>query len=418
MKHKNIFTSQNQLIIDLFHDAGHPEKVLCIPIDYAKLTHVGLCCDGTGRVLKNAFPIKNTPEGVEFTLSVVEKMCRKHHISKEHVFFGGEDCGTFSLNFAYTLREQGFPVIGVNAGDAKKQRENVQASTDELDLLGIANELINKRGGAAGGQIGALRALRSLTRHRRKQVQLQTAGKNQVHQIVDQLFPGFLDEKNSGIPPFSGTSLYLMEDRFSAADIARRQDKALLRQFKAKGMQQAEKALAKLKAYAKQVLHHPQELTGLLQTALASEIRLHRCINDNIDQMHREIAQQLAQTPAAMLTTIRGIGITLAAGVAAEIGPSETQPSLRCLSSYAGIVPRTKQTGGPEKAPVIGTVSKRCNRILKDYVVQCGNHLGQHGPADLHEDHRRRGANGQHADFGMARRFLRMAMRLMRTGES
>lgn len=29
-----------------------------------------------------------------------------------------------------------------------------------------------------------------------------------------------------------------------------------------------------------------------------------------------------------------------------------------------------------------------------------------------------RSANGQHADFGMARRFLRIAMRLMRTGES
>ncbi|VGO16323.1 hypothetical protein PDESU_04914 [Pontiella desulfatans] len=379
---------------------------------------MGLCCDGTGRVLKNAFPIKNTPDGIDFTLSVVEKMCRKHHINKQHVFFGGEDCGTFSLNFAYNLREQGFPVIGVNAGDAKKLRENVQASTDGLDLLGIANMLINMRGGAAGGEIGALRALRSLTRHRRKQVQLQTAGKNRIHQIVDQLFPGFLDEKNSGIPPFSETSLYLMEDRFSAADIARRRDKALLRQFHAKGLQHAEKALAKLKAYAKQVLHHPPELTGLLQTALASEIRLHRCINDNIAQMHREIAQQLAQTPAAMLTTIRGIGITLASGVAAEIGPPEAQPSLRRLSSYAGIIPRTKQTGGPEKSPVIGSVSKRCNRILKDYVVQCGNHLGQHGPADLHEDHRRRGANGQHADFGMARRFLRMAMRLMRTGES
>ncbi len=153
---------------------------------------MGLCYDGTGRVLKSAFPIKNTPEGVEFILSIVDKMCRKRH-----VFFGGEDCGTFSLNFAYTLRERGFPVIGVNAGDAKKQRENVQASTDELDLLGIANMLINKRGGAAGGQVGALRALRSLTRHRRKQVQLQTAGKNRIHQIVDQLFPGFLDEKQS-----------------------------------------------------------------------------------------------------------------------------------------------------------------------------------------------------------------------------
>ena len=167
--------------------------------------------------------------------------------------------------------------------------------------------------------------------------------------------------------------------------------------------------------YTLQVLEHPPEFTGLLQTSLASEINLYRCLN--ISQVEREVAQQLAKTPGAMLTTIRGIGITLAAGVAAEIGSPETQPSTRRLSSYAGIVPRVKQTGGPEKGAKAGRVSRRSNHILKDFIVQCGNHLGQHGPVDLKEDHRRRGANKQHADFGMARRFLRMGMCLMRRND-
>ncbi|MCK5676257.1 MAG: transposase, partial [Verrucomicrobia bacterium] len=274
--------------------------------------------------------------------------------------------------------------------------------------------LINRRGSIAGGEPGAERALRVLTRHRKAQVRLRTATGNRIHQIVDQLFPGFLDERLSSIPPFSEASLYLMGDRFSPAHLSRRQDKALLRQLKACGLQQAEAALGKLKAYARQVLAHPPELTGLLQTSLASEINLYRCLGNNIGQIGREIAQQLAKTPGAMLTTIRGIGITLAAGASAEIGPPDTQPSVRRLGSYAGIVPRVKQTGGPEKGAKTGKVSRRCNHVLKDYIVQCGNHLGLHGPADLKEDHRRRGANGQHADFGMARRCLRMAMRLMR----
>lgn len=418
MKQKNIFTRQNQIILDLFAKAKHPDKVLCVPLDYAKQTHVALCCNGNGKVLKNSFPVKNTPAGIEHLLESVGKLCRKHHIQIEHVFFGGEDCGTFAFNFIYNLRERGFKVIGVNAADAKKQRENHQASSDNLDLLGIANMLINKRGNVAGGNIGAQRALRSLTRHRKQQVRLKTAIGNRIHQLVDQLFPGFLDEKKSGIPPFSEASLYLLADRFSARQIARRQDKVFLRQFLACGLQKAEQVIPKLKAYAKQVLYHPEELSGLLQTSLASEVRLYRCLDDNIQQIQREIAQQLAKTPAAMLTTLRGIGITLAAGVSAEVGPPQSQPSLMRLCSYAGIVPRSKQTGGPEKAPVIGTVSKRSNRILKDYVVQCGCHLGLHGPDELMEDHRRRSANGQHADFGMARRFLRIAMRLMRTGES
>jgi len=418
MKNKSIFTRQNQTLINLFRDAQHPEKVLCIPIDYAKLTHVALCCNGSGTVLKKAFPVKNNPKGMAFLIEVVEGICRKHNIQREHVFFGGEDCGTFSLNFIYSLREHGFIVMGVNAKDAKEQRENMQASSDELDLLGIAKLLINRRGSTAGGEPGAERALRTLTRHRKAQVRLRTATGNRIHQIVDQLFPGFLDERLSGISPFSEASLYLMGDRFSPAHFSRRQDKALLRQLKACGLQHAEAAIGKLKDYARQVLAHPPELTGLLQTSLASEINLYRCLGANIEQVGREIAQQLAKTPGSMLTTICGIGITLAAGSAAEIGPPDSQPSVRRLGSYAGIVPRTKQTGGPEKSAKTGKVSRRCNHILKDYIVQCGNHLGQHGPADLKEDHRRRGANKQHADFGMARRFLRMAMRLMRNGES
>lgn len=418
MKNESIFTRQNQTLIDLFKDAGHPDKVLCVPIDYAKQTHMALCCNGSGKVLKKAVPVKNNPEGIQFLLEVVDKICRKHYIERKHVFFGGEDCGTFSLNFIYELRENGFSVIGVNAKDAKNQRENVQASTDELDLLSIAKRLLNRLGSTAGGEPGAERALRVLTRHRKAQVRLRTATSNRMHQIVDQLFPGFLDEKLSAIPPFSEASLYLMQDRFSPVLLLKRQDKALLRQLKAAGLQHAEKALGQLKTYARQVLVHPPELAGLLQTSLASEIKLYRCLGSNIEQIEREVAQQLAKTPGAMMTTIRGIGITLAAGVAAEVGQPASQLSTRRLSSYAGIVPRVKQTGGPEKGAKVGGVSRRSNHILKDFIVQCGNHLGQHGPIDLKEDHRRRGANKQHADFGMARRFLRLAMCLMRNNDS
>ena len=39
-----------------------------------------------------------------------------------------------------------FPlVVNVNAHDAKKQRENLQASTDRIDLMGIAMMLLNLR---------------------------------------------------------------------------------------------------------------------------------------------------------------------------------------------------------------------------------------------------------------------------------
>ena len=90
---------------------------------------------------------------------------------------------------------------------------------------------------------------------------------------------------------------------------------------------------------------------------------------------------------------------------------------LNNLVSYSGIIPRVKQTGGSEGKTYTGKVAKRCNHILKDYVVQSGNHMGLHGPEELMADYKRREAAEQHADFGIGRRYLRTAMCLMRTSQ-
>ena len=134
--------------------------------------------------------------------------------------------------------------------------------------------------------------------------------------------------------------------------------------------------------------------------------------------LEKEIAINLTPTQKAILTTVRGIGIVLAAGVSAEIGDPYEQRPLNNVVSYSGIIPRVKQTGGVDGKTYTGHVAKRCNRILKDYVVKSAYHLGLHGPQDLMTDYKRRDASGQHADFGMGRRYLRMAISLMRTSQA
>jgi hypothetical protein len=140
-------------------------------------------------------------------------------------------------------------------------------------------------------------------------------------------------------------------------------------------------------------------------------------LKESIDQLEKEIAVYLSQTQGAFLTSVRGIGIVLAAGVTAEIGDPNEQKPLNNLVSYSGIIPRVKQSGGPEGKTYTVSVAKRCNRILKDYVVKSALHLGLHGPKDLMADYKRREASGQHADFGIGRRYLRIAMCLMRTSQ-
>ncbi len=161
-----------------------------------------------------------------------------------------------------------------------------------------------------------------------------------------------------------------------------------------------------------------EESVFTLQISLKQQVKLFSCMQESIQQLEKEIADILAQTQGAFLTSIRGIGIILAAGVSAEIGDSNKQKSINELVSYSGIIPKVKQTGGPQGKTQIKKVGKRCNRILKDYVVQSASHMGRHGPNELMLDYKRRDAQGQHADFGMARRYLRMALCLMRNHQT
>ena len=417
MKKKTIFSNQSQELLRLFEDAGDSSKIMCVPMDYAKKDHVVMFCNGYGHILRKPFSVKNTPEGVNYLTDQVSRSCRQRGIKLKHVFFGGEDVNSYAENFVNTLRTKGWLVAGVNAHDAKKQRGSIQASTDRLDLMGIASMLLNRRANCSPAQCGIYRNLRTLVRHRRRLVVMSTEVRNQIHTVVDRLFPGFLDDKKSGIVPFTNSSLYLMENRFSAPQIRRRKREKLIEILRRNGTSKPELTVAKLQEYGKSVLITPDEYMSTLQLSLAHHVRHFRCLRENIEQLEKEIALYLSQTQGAFLTTLRGIGIVLAAGLTAEIGDPYQQKPVNNLVSYAGIIPRVKQTGGPEGNTYTGKVAKRCNRILKDYVTRSAFHLGFHGPEDLMADYKRRDAVGQHADFGIGRRYLRIAMCLMRTSQ-
>ena len=390
---------------------------MCVPIDYAKKDHVVMFCNGHGDILRKPFSVNNSPEGVTYLLGQVNRSCQKRGIKERHVFFGGEDVNTYAENFVTTLRSKGWLVAGVNARDAKKQRANLQASTDQLDLLGIATMLLNCRANCCPAQSGIYRNLRALVRHRRKLVVMSTAVRNQIHGVVDRLFPGFLDEKKSGIVAFTRSSLYLMENRFTAKQIRRRGRRKLVEILKRYGTSKAEATAEKLQQYAAQVLQTPVEYVDTLQLSLAQHVKHLRCLQESTEQLKKEMAVNLAQTQGAFLTSVRGIGIILAAGVTAEIGDPSEQKPLKNLVSYAGIIPRVKQSGGSDGKTYTSKVAKRCNRILKDYVVQSANRIGLYGPEDLMADYKRRDASGQHADFGIGRKYIRMGMSLMRTSQ-
>ncbi len=96
MKKPNIYQNQSQELLHLFEEAGSSEKVMCVPMDYAKNDHLVMFCNGHGDILRKPFSVKNTPEGIGYIDDQVTRSCRQRGIKKKHVFCGGEDANSFA----------------------------------------------------------------------------------------------------------------------------------------------------------------------------------------------------------------------------------------------------------------------------------------------------------------------------------
>jgi transposase len=412
----SIYSKQNPKIHAILEQAGDSRKVLAVALDYAKRKHMALFCNGLGDVLKKPFAVENSKPGLEQLLGEVQSTCTHRAIQPEHVVFGGEDRPSYAQNFIDQLRHKNYLVVRVNAWEAKQQRDNHQASTDQLDLRGIAKAMLQQCSYSAGESSQSSLHLREITRCRSYMVGEQTALKLHVHGYVDRLFPGFLDVRQSGITPFSAAGLALMAERFSAQQISRRHLSSLSAQFKHHGMSDSDSVAHQVHQLAQQALWADPQHLSVWQSSLEQCVGVFKQLAQSIWALDKELAHWLAMSAAALLTSIRGVGVVLAAGIVGEIGDPSQWRGLRHTCSYVGIIPGIEQTGGPDKPAYTTGVKRRCNRRAKNWVVQASSHLGKHGPSPLHEQHRELMENGQHADFVMGRRLLRISKDLMQRG--
>lgn len=414
MKRKSIFRNESQKLDAAFIEAGLPEKVLLVPLDFAKTTHYACFCDGLGRYLRQPFTVKNNGEGLDYLVERIEATRKSRAIrSKRHVIIGGEDSASYTRNFMVRLFELGYLTVRLNATEVHAQAESLDSSTDKTSLRAIAKTMLNRDAQQIGGS-DIYTELKGLTRQRRRIVHLSTAVKNRIHTHADRLFPGFLS-KDSAVAPFSKASLELMSKSFSAATIRRRSEKTLARQLSRQGIRDGASAAAALKRQACETLVADEASVRLSGQLIEGELRLFGALQASLLDLDRESARLLARTPEAFVTSVKGIGITLVSAICAETGGLITSRSGDSLNAYAGIVPKVKQTGGPESQARIGGKRRSFNRVLKDYVLQAGNHLYLHGPEELQSDAVRRKLAGKAVDTAMARRFLRIARSLAKT---
>jgi transposase len=356
----NIFPARSQTATAILTDG---RKVLIVPIDFAKNTHVVQLCLGTGEYLqRRPLNVHNTRAGAEYLLGKVEGACQKYRIRKADVIFGGEDPAEYVWNFVLLIQQAGYTFVRVNAREASIHRSNQRATSDKLALSGITQAILLRRSYDIKFQDEIFTAMKRASRSRRRLKRQETAVQNRIYKDMDVLLPGFLNEKMSGCLPFGAASLELMENGISVVRLRRMRLETLSRTLKKNHIQNPEEAARKLKELAATALEPQPAIVPYLEKTLAGKVNYLRCLRENIVMEENEMARCLAQTQGFLMTTIPGIGIVLGAGIVAEYGDPELWRCPNRMASYAGIVVRDYQTGGPDSPPVPCRMPRNANR--------------------------------------------------------
>ena len=311
--------------------------MLSVGIDIAKRNHEASVIAQDGHVVRKAMRFANSQAGYNKFMDMVRGL-------SEPVVFGMEATGHYWLTIYTHLRNDGFTVHVINPiqSDALRGMYIRKTKTDSVDSVIIADVIRFGRYCETSVEPGDLQAMRELCRQRFYVIDMASDLKRKVIALLDQVFPEYekLFSDTFGVSSMELLSQYTTPEEMlsvSSQQLAEVLEKA------SRGRLGAEKA-AEIQTAARNSFG-----IVLASSSFSLIIRQYieqiRSLEASVDVFDAEIARLLSGFDT-QLTTITGIGPTLAAVILSEIGGDIRRFSSPAkLAAYAGVDPTVKQSG-------------------------------------------------------------------------
>ena len=311
--------------------------MLFVGIDIAKRNHEASVIAQDGRVVRKAMRFANSQAGYNKFMDMVRSL-------KEPVVFGMEATGHYWLTLYTHLRNDGFTVHGINPiqSDALRGMYIRKTKTDSVDSVIIADVIRFGRYCETSVEPGDLQAMRELCRQRFYIIDMASDLKRKVIALLDQVFPEYekLFSDSFGVSSMELLSQYTTPEEMlsvSSQQLAEILEKA------SRGRMGAEKAV--------EIQNAARNSFGIVMASCSFSLIIRqyieqiRSLEASVDVFDAEIARLLSGFDT-QLTTITGVGPTLAAVILSEIGGDIRRFSSPAkLAAYAGVDPTVKQSG-------------------------------------------------------------------------
>ena len=311
--------------------------MLFVGIDIAKRNHEASVIAQDGSVVRKAMRFANSQAGYNKFMDMVRSL-------KEPVVFGMEATGHYWLTLYTHLRNDGFTVHVINPiqSDALRGMYIRKTKTDSVDSVIIADVIRFGRYCETSVEPGDLQAMRELCRQRFYIIDMASDLKRKAIALLDQVFPEYekLFSDTFGASSMEILSQYTTPEEMlsvSSQQLAEVLEKA------SRGRLGAEKA-AEIQDAARNSFGIVMASSSF-SLIIRQYIEQIRSLESSVDIFDTEIARLLSGFDT-QLTTITGIGPTLAAVILSEIGGDIRRFSSPAkLAAYAGVDPTVKQSG-------------------------------------------------------------------------
>jgi transposase len=328
-----------------------PAEIRCVVgIDVAKQAHVVCALEAPSGALRHKpSQIEATREGYTLLLSWLATW--RAGAQPEAVLIGLEATGVLWEPLYDALTQAGYRVLVLNPRQTASWAASLglRAKTDAADALTLARGLLAGLARASTLPSEDIQALRELTRARRDLVQARTAARQRLHDELVLVFPEF----SAALAHLPGTtdlgspsvlqmlSVYSSAQAFASA--AAQAVAATLQAVSAGRWGAAEADLLQQAARGSTASTRAVAARALVVRTFAQQT-LH--LQTQIDELEAAIQALLDEdADGQRLQQIPGIGPNGAATIRAELGEVTRFSCVEEVVAYAGLDPRTHQSG-------------------------------------------------------------------------
>lgn len=347
-----------------------PEHFGIVSIDCAKARSKWMLANFYGTVLVPPTLLEHNQPAFQAAVHALRQAVVQHDL--KDLIVAVERTGRYHRPAQHAFARAGFEVRIVHPFATKQFRQPADPGnkTDDTDLSAIHRAAVNGFGLLEHEPDPLYVRLQLLARHRRDLVDKTVALRNQIHDHLQVVLPGYAkgfdDIFACQIP------LWVARQYDSAAAIRQAGVRGLTQRLAQARLRTHAPTLEKIVAWA-QAAPVPEDMASIHHRFFCEldEDRLAKL--RSIRAIEGELAGLLVQTPYVLLLGIPGINVVSAAELAGEMGPIRHYAKDRAITGRAGLFPSRHQSDQVDRKD--GPLIRGGNRSLRQAILRIADNL-------------------------------------------